>query len=197
MLDRLIDEVSGGWSAYPIIFLIVMGDAVVPILPGETAIITGAILSSNGALSWVIVLLAGALGAFAGDNVAYWLGRLTGRRYSERLFRGEKARARLEWARAQLDERGPTIIATARFVPGGRTATTFTAGTVGLGWTRFAIADIVGALLWSGVATAMGFLGGRAFKESLWKPLVFALAAGAVIALIGEAIHRRRAAHKA
>ena len=191
MLDQLVDAVSGKWTAYPVIFLIVMGDAVVPVLPGETAIITGAILSTNGALSWPIVLIVGALGAFAGDNAAYWLGRLAGRRYTEKLFRTEKARARLDWAAAQIDERGATIIATARFVPGGRTATTFTAGTVGLAWTRFAVADIVGAVLWSGVATAMGLIGGQAFKNSLWKPVLFALAAGAVIALLGELLHRR------
>src|SRR5215217_8747932 len=54
-----------------------------------------------------------------------------------------------------------TIIVVARFVPGGRTATTFTAGTVRLAWPRFAAADAVGATLWAAYAAGLGYLGVR------------------------------------
>jgi membrane-associated protein len=194
VFDEIVDQVSSGWAAYPLIFAIVLGDAIVPVLPGETAIITGGILSSNGDLSWVFVLVSGALGAFAGDNIVYWLGRSGGQRLADRFFSSEKSTERRRWARGQLDERGSTIIATARFIPGGRTATTFTAGTVAFPWRRFATADIVGALLWSSFATALGVIGGHAFEESLWKPLVLALAFGALVAFAGEALRRRREA---
>jgi membrane protein DedA with SNARE-associated domain len=193
VFDQLVDQVSSGWSAYPLIFLIVMGDAILPILPGETAIITGAIFSSSGDLSWALVLLSGALGAFAGDNAVYWIGRVGGPRVTDRFFRSEKAKARLDWARRQLEERGATIIASARFIPGGRTATTFTAGGVEFPWRRFAVADAVGALLWSGFATGLGYVGGQAFKNSLWKPLLLALAFAALVGLVGEAVRRARA----
>lgn len=192
MFHELVDAVSASGTAYPLILLIVLGDAVVPILPGETAIITGGILSSSGDLSWVLVLLAGALGAFAGDNASYWLGRTAGKRIAARLFRTDKARASLEWSRRQLEERGVMIIVMARFIPGGRTATTFTAGTIELPWRRFAAADLLGALLWSAFATALGYVGGETFKDSLWKPLVFAMAFAALVGLLGEAWRRHQ-----
>jgi membrane protein DedA with SNARE-associated domain len=190
VLHQVVNSIGSGFAAYPIILAIVLGDAVLPLLPGETAVITGGILAARGDLSLPLVLLASAIGAFAGDNVSYWIGRSAGRRITRRLFRGEKAKRRLKWSERQLRERGLTIVAMARFVPGGRTATTFAAGTLEMAWPRFAAADAVGASLWSAYAFALGYFGGSAFKNSLWKPLVIALAAAAVIGAIGEGWRR-------
>ena len=148
----------------------------------------------------MLVFVAGAVGAVVGDNISYLLGDLFGARLERRLFRGERAQARLHWARRQLQERGSVIIVASRFVPGGRTAVTFSAGALEYPWRRFIAADIVAAVVWSGFATAIGWFGGNAYKESLWKPLLVALAAGLVVALMGEAFvraTRRRARARA
>jgi membrane protein DedA with SNARE-associated domain len=193
IFEELVTSIGQGPSAYPLIFLIVLGDAVLPILPGETAIITGGILAARGDLMLVLVIAAASLGAFAGDNASYWIGRSAGRRASDRLFRGEKARRRLDWASRQLHERGATIIVVARFIPGGRTATTFVAGTLEMYWPRFALADAAGATLWSTYAALLGYFGGEAFEGSVWKPLLIALGTAALIGLAGEGWRRVRA----
>ncbi len=41
---------------------------------------------------------------------------------------GEPAHRALAWAQQQLDRRGGQVVIVARYIPGGRTAATFTAG---------------------------------------------------------------------
>ena len=48
MFDFLLELVGGSGWAYPAIFGIVTIDAFFPLVPGETSIITGAILAANG-----------------------------------------------------------------------------------------------------------------------------------------------------
>jgi membrane protein DedA with SNARE-associated domain len=130
------------------------------------------------------------LGAVAGDNVSYWLGRSLGPRAEKRLFTSERARDRRDWAQSQLNDRGPWIIVASRFVPGGRTAVTFSAGALRYSWRHFIAADVVAGVIWSGFATGVGFFGGNAFKESLWKPLAVAAAAAVLVGIAGEVFVR-------
>ena len=53
---------------------------------------------------------------------------------------------------------------------------------------RFVVADAIGATLWSCYAAGLGWFGGRAFTDSVWKPL--ALALGAVLAGAAELVRR-------
>src|SRR5215216_6218161 len=136
-------------QASPLTYLAVLGacalDAVLPIVPSEAVVIAASILATRGELSIWLVTVAAAAGGFLGDTASYVLGRTAGASAARRLFRSPKAKRRLDWAGDALDRHGATIIVVARFVPGGRTATTFTAGTVRLPWPRFAAADAVGA----------------------------------------------------
>src|SRR5215217_1558914 len=85
-----------------------------------------------------------------------------------------------------------TIIVVARFVPGGRTATTFTAGTVRLAWPRFAAADAVGATLWAAYAAGLGYLGGETFERRPLYAFLFGLGVALLVALAVEAARRLR-----
>jgi membrane-associated protein len=80
----------------------------------------------------------------------------------------------------------------ARFVPGGRTATTFTAGAVHLPWPRFAVADAAGAILWAVYAAGLGYLGGETFERRPLHALLFGLGAALLIALSVEVVRRLR-----
>jgi len=107
-----------------------------------------------------------------------------------RLFRSPKAKGRLTWAGQALERHGATIIVVARFVPGGRTATTFTAGTVRLSWPRFAAADAVGATLWAFYAAGLGYLGGETFERRPLSAFLFGLGVALLVALVVEAARR-------
>jgi membrane protein DedA with SNARE-associated domain len=171
-----------------LIFAVVAGDAVLPLLPGETMVVTGGVLSTSGDLNVLLVFLAGATGAFLGDSVCYWIGRRFGTPAAERFLRGERGKRTLQWAEDALDRRGKTLIAVARFVPGGRTAVALTAGTTEFRWRTYALADIVGVTIWSAYNAGLGAIGGQTFEDQTWKGLVLAFALAAATAGIIEGV---------
>jgi membrane protein DedA with SNARE-associated domain len=108
---------------------------------------------------------------------------------------GERAQLRFGWAREQLRRRGAVIVLVARFVPGGRTAVTFTAGVVKLPWgTRFAPFSALAAVTWSVYAALLGYLGGRAFENRPWLGLLVALGLAFAIGGVAEGVRRLRRA---
>jgi membrane-associated protein len=190
--EWLENAIGGEVWTYPAIVAAVAFDSLLPVAPGETVVITAGVLAANGDLSPILVICAGTVGSLLGDNCSYGLGASLGRRAERRFFSSLKARGRIEWARRQLRERGAVIIVVARFVPGGRTATTFSAGTLEMPWRRFLAADALAAVLWATYMTLLGYFGGSAFEESLWKPM---LAAGLIVAAVAgrtELVRRAR-----
>jgi|SRR5262245_708188 len=190
---QLVADASG-W-AYLILFLFAYLDALVPIVPSETAVITAGVVAASGDLSLGLIIPAAAAGAFLGDNTAYLLGHRFGPRATARFFTGEKAKHRLDWAEEQLNERGGQLIVVARFIPGGRTAVTLSAGTLGYPWRRFAVFDLVATLLWATYSALLGYYGGKTF-ESFWGlalALTTAFALAGATELVRRAIQRRRA----
>lgn len=194
-LTQLVSNASG-W-AYVIVALFALLDAIVPIVPSETVVITAGVLAASGHLWLPAIVIAAACGAFIGDNVAYVIGRRFGTRLVDRFFRGEKARDRLVTATRQLEERGGQLIVVGRFIPGGRTAVTLSAGLLGFPWRRFAAFDAASAAVWALYASLLGYFGGHAFEHAAWKGLLLALALGFALGGVVEAIgwvrrHRRR-----
>jgi membrane-associated protein len=80
-----------------------------------------------------------------------------------------------------------------RFIPAGRTATTFACGTVGYPYRRFVVVDAVAATSWAAYTAMLGFLGGNAFRDALWQPLLIGLGVAFVLGLAAESLGRRGA----
>jgi membrane-associated protein len=177
VFHALLDVVSASPWTYAAIVAIAALDAVIPLVPSETAVISAGALAGTGDLSVELVLLAGAGGALAGDAGGYSIGRALGPRLDGLIRRHEKLARRRAWAADALRRRGGRIILTARFVPGGRTATTVTAGIVAMRARRFLLFAAGAATAWAAIATLAGFLGGRAAED---HP-VAVLAAGALL----------------
>jgi membrane-associated protein len=199
MFNQFTDLVANasGW-AYLIVFLLAYFDALVPVVPSETSVITAGVVASQGDLNLMIIVAVAAGGAFLGDNTAYFIGSRFGTRINERFFSGEKARRRVQWAQKQVTERGGELILIARFIPGGRTVVTLSCGTLGYPWRRFVIFDAAAALSWALYASLLGYLGGHAFEKAPWKGLLLALGIAFAVAGAVEVIRwylkRRRAA---
>lgn len=190
-MDGLTDALGSSHWTYALILALVAGDAVLPLLPGETAVITGAILATQGRLLLPLVLLAAFAGAVLGDQAGYWLGRGVLQHGLRRLTSSGKGSTQIAWARDQLHRRGPVIIVAGRFIPGGRTATNVASGSVEMPWRRFTPADLLAAGLWSAVETGIGVAGGAAFRDSTVKPLLVSLVFGALLALLGLLLRKR------
>jgi membrane-associated protein len=191
MTHGLIDLLSTPWS-YAVILGIAALDALVPVVPSETLAITGGVLAGLGDLHLGTVIASAAVGAFVGDSAAYLLGRTVGPPARERLFRGRRARRALDWAEEQLNERGAYLILIARFVPGGRTATTFTAGMVRFPAMVFFPVDAVAAVAWAAYAVLLGYYGGRVFEEQPLLALAVALGIAFGVTVVVELVRRLR-----
>jgi membrane-associated protein len=182
VFDRLTELVSGAWWSYLVLFAVSYLDAIIPIVPSETLVVTAGVLSSSGDMHLPFVILFAAVGAFLGDNTAYLIGRHYGDPIKRRFFSSDKATKRLAWADHQLEERGGEIIVVARFIPGGRTAVTLSAGGLKMPWRRFATFDAVAVAVWASYAALLGYVGGKRFEEAPWKGLVVALSLAFAVA---------------
>ena len=164
-LGWLEDFSSSPWF-YLVIFTIALLDSVIPVVPSETTVILGGIAAGQDELSIALVIALGALGALIGDSTAYGIGRRSGGLVTRLFFRGEKGADRLQRAGAQIRKRGGLLLITARFIPGGRTAITFSCGVTRqpfLAW--FARWDALAVTVWASYAGLLGFLFGDRFED--------------------------------
>jgi membrane-associated protein len=181
MFDQLVNLISGEPWAYLIVFALAFLDAVIPLFPSETAVITGGVVAAEGKVSLALVILVGAVGAVLGDNLAYLLGRHFREPVHRRLFSSEKGQERIQWAERQLEERGGELIITGRFIPGGRLVVTFSAGGLEFPWRRFIVFDCIACVTWASYAALLGYFGGSTFEHSTWKALLLAFGIAAAI----------------
>lgn len=177
--------------SYAVAVLLPAFDALVPVLPSETAVIALGVATagSTDPRAGVLVALA-ACGAFLGDNAAYLLGRRFGPAAAGRLLGGERGTRRRAWAERSLDRFGARIIIGCRFIPGGRTAVTLTCGLIGYPRRRFVAATACAAVLWATYAFLIGRLGGKAFEDRPWAGLLLALGITVVISAAIEVARR-------
>jgi membrane protein DedA with SNARE-associated domain len=192
VFQSAFDLLSQPPEAYLIVFAIALGDGVFPAFPSESIVIVAGLLCVVGDLSLGWVILAGALGAFAGDNISYGLGRFVGSPAQERFLNGDRSQRALAWARRQLAERGGLVIILGRYVPGGRTAVTFTAGVTHYSYPRFAGYDVIAAATWATYAALLGYFGGRFFEHHVWAALLLAFGIAGCVTLGVEAVRRWR-----
>jgi len=181
-------EVAG----YPLLFVLVMGESSGVPIPGETALITGAVLASRGKLQieWVIALAAA--GAIVGDNIGYVIGRKGGRWLLERPGRFYRQRTlMLRIGEPFFERHGPKAVFFGRFILGLRVWASWLAGATHMHWRSFVIWNALGGICWAtGIGLLAYFLGSSA-SNAIEAFGIYGLAA-AVIALVGAAFFYRR-----
>ena len=105
--------------------------------------------------------LLGFCGAVIGDNIGFAIGHFGGRplvrRYGRYIFLTD---ARLDKATGFFERHGGWIIIVARFVEGLRQANGIIAGISGIHWAKFLLFNAIGAALWVGVWTCVGYFSG-------------------------------------
>lgn len=195
-INGLIESVMGSVWGYLTIFVVCALDAFLPLVPSETTVIAGGVVAATGSQSLLAVLALGAAGAFLGDHVSYAIGRLLGARAVERLLRGDKGRVALEWAESQVRIRGGLVIVGARFIPGGRTATTLAAGTLAYPLRRFSAFAALAAPLWATYAGLLGYFAGGLFQGNHLLAVTVGVGFSIVLSIVVEstrfALRRRQ-----
>lgn len=193
-VEELITELSQNPWFFLILFAVALLDSVVPVVPSEFSVIAGGVAAGAGTLiddqrllSIILVIVAGSSGAYAGDSLGYWIGNRSDKLLKKWFFRGEKGEQRLLATGDQIRKRGGLLLITARFIPGGRTAMTFSCGLTGqpfLAWfTRW---DLLATTLWASYAGLLGFFVAGAVESqstALWLAFGFALSVTVLIEL--------------
>jgi membrane protein DedA with SNARE-associated domain len=154
--------------AYLVLGLLVGGESAGIPLPGETALITGAILASQDKLSLSIVIAVAALAAIIGDNVGFQLGRHGARRLLERPGRFEERRqAFLTRGEAFFQRHGGKTVFLGRWLPFLRVTAAWLAGAHGMSWPRFLVWNAAGGILWAISVGLFAFLAGHVAVQIL------------------------------
>ena len=207
-VEELITELSQDPWFFLILFIVALLDSVVPIVPSEFSVIAGGVAAGGGTLindrpvlSIVLVILVGSTGAYVGDSLAYWIGNRSDRLLKRWFFRGENGEKRLLATGEQIRKRGGLLLITARFIPGGRTAMTFSCGLTGqpfLGWfTRW---DLLATTLWASYAGLLGYFVASAIENqatALWLAFGFALSLTVLIEVARWLLERARGRSRA
>ncbi|MEM6463565.1 MAG: DedA family protein [Pseudomonadota bacterium] len=175
----------------PGLFLDVFLEALGMPLPGETLLIFASGLAALGKVSIVGVALTAFAAAVVGDNVGYIIGRKLGRPLI--VHHGSRfgiTHERLQAAEDIIQKRGPIIVAFARFFVLLRQLNGIAAGSAGMHWLRFLIANAVGAALWVGFWTTLAYRFGRdaSVIPEIWSHLsrvaMFAVPGFVLLAII-------------
>jgi membrane-associated protein len=163
-LDKHLDawgQAFGGWL-YVILFAVIFcetGLVVTPILPGDSLLFAIGTLCARPEmplkLQFVIPLLIVA--AILGDAVNYSIGYRVG----PAVFKSERSRwlnkKHLLKTQAFYERYGGKTIIIARFVPIVRTFAPFVAGIGKMGYRRFFVYNVVGAVVWVISLTTVGY----------------------------------------
>jgi membrane-associated protein len=163
-------------------------------LPGDSLLFTAGLLSANGTLPdlWVLLLTI-PLAAIAGDQVGYAIGRKAGpavfKRPDSRFFREEY----VERSREFFDRYGARTIVIARFVPIVRTLAPVMAGVSRMNYRTFLIFNIIGGIGWGvGITTLGYFLGQVDFVAANLEPIILGIVALSVVPIVVELLKARR-----
>jgi membrane protein DedA with SNARE-associated domain len=181
-----VQRVIGDYGYLAVALGILLEDFGLP-TPGETLLITGAILASGGALNIYILLPLAWLGAVIGDNIGYVIGYYGGHRlmlrYGGRI--GITAE-RLQYVERFFEHYGGWVIVFARFVVVLRQFNGIVAGTLEMHWLHFVVLNAIGAALWVGFWGMLAYWLGKGvlvYVADIHRlaPIMLALVAAALL----------------
>lgn len=156
---RNLFENSQGLGAYLTVFGVLVACGLGVPLPEDISLILGGYLAHTGAANLPMMMLVGFGGILVGDSLIFYAGRRVGSNvgrsggFIARIVTPEK-RAKVEGLFAR---HGQKIVMIARFMPGVRAVTYFTAGSAGMPYLRFIFWDGLAALASAPIFVFLGY----------------------------------------
>ncbi len=179
-----------GFLAYLTVFGVLVACGLGVPLPEDISLILGGFLAHKGAASLPIMMLVGFVGILAGDSLIYYAGRRLGSQVG-RSPRGFLARVVTPEKRARVEGlfalHGQKIVMIARFLPGVRAVTYFSAGSARMSYWRFILWDGLAALLSAPFFVWLGFHFGDKLDYAIDRMKEGQLVVVGVIAVVGLA----------
>lgn len=154
----------GVWT-YGVLFLIVFAETglvVLPLLPGDSLIFAAATFAAKDLLNPWLLFGVLAVAGIIGDGVNYMVGHYIG----PKVFREDEdirflKREYLDKTHEFFEKYGGKAVILGRFMPIIRTFVPFVAGAGSMTYPNFALYNVIGAILWVGSFTFLGYFFGN------------------------------------
>jgi len=188
-----MESMVGGFDAFlrdsrlvhVALFVAALIDATGLPFPGRVVLISAGAMAGGGWAHVSGLVVAGALGAVAGDHVWYAAGRLGGGDRLMALYcKLSLASSRCERrARDRFERFGPFAIIIGRFLAGVRMVSTPAASQV-MSYPKYLLFELAGGLIWSATFVLLGW-----FLGAQWRALMERYGVGTIIiAVVGITI---------
>jgi membrane protein DedA with SNARE-associated domain len=171
-----------------LVFLVVAVESAGVPIPGETALITAAVLArpEHHDYSLTAVIVVGASAAIVGDNVGYWLGRTGGRRLLERWeFTARYARRALPPSERFFRRHGPKTVFFGRFIALLRVTSAWLAGISHMQWWKFLAWNAAGGIVWATGISLLAYWAGKAVAEAVGHYGLYGVIGLLIVGVIG------------
>jgi membrane-associated protein len=144
-------------------------------LPGDYLLFLAGLFVATGRLDVGIVamILGLIIAAFVGNFVGYWFGYRTGPMLYKRKDSFFFKQKYLKAAEAYYYKQGAFALIMGRFVPIVRTFAPILAGVVKLDSKKFALYNLIGAILWISSLTLLGYFLGKEFEKQIEEYLAY------------------------
>lgn len=176
LIDWYMNTLETG--GYPLIALLMAIESSVVPLPSEVVVPPAAYLAySTGRFTYSGIVIAGALGSWAGATVMYWLARLGGRplllRYGRYFW---ITPSKITGAELWANKYGALGVFISRLLPVVRHLIGIPAGILRMNYWVFSLYTLLGAAIWCGVLCYVGvkmgqdekLMRGELQRISLW-----------------------------
>ncbi len=169
-MTAFIDALVGlpPWLVLVLVFALPAAEAgllVGVFIPGETAVLIGGVVAHGGSLPLWGIVVAAAVGAAAGDQVGFLLGRRYGPRLVDHLPSMVRQSGDLDRAFDLIRRRGAAAVALGRWAAVLRALVPGAAGTSGMNQARFTVANVLGGTLWAAAIAVGGYLVGASYTR--------------------------------
>lgn len=185
-MTQWLISLVGSWGLIAIFITMTGESAGVPI-SSEIVVPLGGALASQGKLSLPAVIAVSSVANLVGSLIAFWLTR----RYGERVVLSRAgrwmglSRGHLRLAHRFFDRFGLWAVFLGRLLPIVRTYISFPAGISRIGYVRFTLATLAGAIPWNFALAYAGYRLGKHYESvaAYLGPLVIPIAIAVVILL--------------
>jgi len=185
-VTQALINLVGTWGYIAILVTMAAESAGLPI-SSEIVVPLGGALASQGKLNLVLVVVVASLANLVGSLIAFYLTRRFGERVvlSRAGRRLGLSRGHLRLANRFFARVGLWAVFVGRLLPIVRTYISFPAGLSKIGYVRFTLATLAGAIPWNLVLAYAGYQLGKNYVSvaATMSPFVIPIAIGVVVLL--------------
>jgi membrane-associated protein len=189
-VTHFILEIAASPWAYVVLAGLLIVDGFFPFVPGETLVVTLAVLSAggHGPNLWIVLGVA-IVASTLGDTIAFAIGRRVGvSRWN--WMRRRRVAAALAWAHRGFVTRPAMLMLTAKFIPVARVGVTMTAGATGFPVRRYLALALTASTIYTAFHVTVGLMAGTWLASMPVLAIAIALVSVCVLGFLIDTIVR-------